>query len=169
MTRKLIKNIKWSEVYSGATYLYGSLLNITEEYMDFNNLRLSSGKPIVKFVSRTHYQGDRRTPDLPLLIPNETYTIESHILSNPENRFFIQIDFYNRQNEKIKFSILRENIATFTCPTDTFHYAISVFSAGSTKFTFQDIKIYQENVREPIRLHTSLKQPNMSTENKMWI
>lgn len=144
MTERLLKTIYWQEVYSRATYLYGSLLDISKEEMHFYNPRLAPGKPIVRFTSRTNYQGDRRSPDLPLLIPNSTYRLECQIVSEPENRIYIQIDYFNRQNEQISFDILREGVEEFSCPQETFVYTITVLSAGCQRVRFKELRLYQK-------------------------
>lgn len=144
MTKSLLAVIRWQEVYSGATYLYGSSLDFSSDAVLFKNPRLASGKPIVQFLSKTNYQGNRRSPDLPLLVPNHVYFLEREMTTEPANRVFVQIDFFNRQNEKIAFEVLRQDMESFTCPPDTFSYTISILSAGCRQLRFKEMRLYEE-------------------------
>lgn len=143
MTDKLIKEIKWREVHSTVVYLYGSLLQFKEDCVIFTNPRMASGKPIARFVSRTNYQGNRYSPDLPVLVPNRDYIVKSQVNSEPSNRLLLQIDFMNRQGEKIGFEVFRECQGRFTCPEDTFSYQLIFLSAGCRQVVFKNLSIYQ--------------------------
>ncbi|MBF0787141.1 MULTISPECIES: accessory Sec system protein Asp3 [unclassified Streptococcus] len=158
MTKSLLAVIRWQEVYSGSAYLYGSSLDFSGESVLFQNPRLASGKPIVRFLSKTNYQGNRRSPDLPLLIPNQTYFLERSITTEPAGRMFAQIDFFNRQNEKISFEVLRQGIEQFVCPPDTFSYTISIFSAGCTQLCFKEMRLYQEEQDAEMKCDSPLQK-----------
>lgn len=144
MTDELIKRLRWQEVHNGAVYLYGSRISFSDEAAIFKNPRLASGKPILQLVSRTNYQGNRYEPELPVLIPNHTYRLDSQIETIPEQRFLIQVDFLNRQGELIAFEVLRNGQGEFTCPADGFSYTITVISAGCESLTFKEMSLYQK-------------------------
>ncbi|MGT2965245.1 accessory Sec system protein Asp3 [Streptococcus acidominimus] len=165
MTKCLLAVIRWREVYSGSAYLYGSSLDFSDESVLFQNPRLASGKPIVSFLSRTNYQGNRRSPDLPVLTPNQTYFLERDILAEPAGRLFVQIDFFNRQNEKISFEVLRQGVEQFTCPADTFSYKISILSAGCTQIRFKEMRLYQEE--EPVEMKREIPLQKCYTEKQL--
>lgn len=165
MIKNLLATIHWQEVHSGSAYLYGSLIDFSGESVLFQNPRLASGKPIVKFISKTHYQGNRRSPDLPLLIPNQTYFLERDISTKPAGRIFTQLDFFNRQNEKILSKVLRQGEEKFTCPSDTFSYTISIFSAGCTEFCFKEMRLYQEG--QPMEVKGKAPLQRQYTEKQL--
>lgn len=136
MRKQLVKTITWTEVHKGHVYLYGTQLQLVGKTLHYHNPLLASGKPLLKFDSRTNYQGERRSPDLPLLLPNRTYELSAAFETVPADRAYLQVDFYNRQNEVIWSYIQREKVGQFTCPEETFTYQILLFSAGCSDLTF---------------------------------
>nr|MBW3455106.1 accessory Sec system protein Asp3 [Streptococcus mitis] len=72
-------------------------------------LRRASGQPFLILKSRTNLQGDRHSPDLPILIQGKKYQVEYLIESVPELSFFLQRDFFNRQADQIESIILRQS------------------------------------------------------------
>ncbi|MBF0778470.1 accessory Sec system protein Asp3 [Streptococcus cuniculi] len=165
MTKHLLTTIRWREVYSGSAYLYGSLVDFSEDNVTFYNPRLASGKPIVRFTSRTNYQGERRSPNLPLLIAHHRYRLERQIVSEPADRVFIQIDYYNRQNEKISFEILRKGKEVFTCPAGVAFYTITVLSAGCQRVHFEEMRLYHEGELKEVAVARPLAK--RYTENQL--
>ena len=116
--------------------------------MNFYNLRFASGKPIVTFKSRTNYQGDRHSPDLPILTQGKRYQLEFLIDSVPELSFFLQLDFFNRQTEQIESIVLRKSGESFIFPRDTFTYTLTLMSAGCQSVAYHKIMMYEINEEE---------------------
>ena len=148
MTKQLISEIYWNEIRKGENYLYGSQIKFQEDLVNFYNPQLASGKPIVTFKSRTKYQGDRHSPDLPILIQGNRYLLEYQIDAVPANSFFLQLDFFNRQAEQIESIVLRNSGESFIFPKDTFTYTLTLMSAGCQSVTYQKFMIYDINDEE---------------------
>ena len=163
--QELLKQIKWQEVHSGSAYLYGTSLRFLEDSVIFTNERLASGKPLMTFLSKTHYQGNRCEPDLPVLIPNEKYVIESNISSEPLNRIFIQLNFFNRLGEKMSFEVLRDCKGEFLYPEEAYAYDVTVFSSGCSQMHFHDISIYHK--RQHDKVNEDTPPANCYQENQL--
>ncbi|MBM7643489.1 accessory Sec system protein Asp3 [Streptococcus loxodontisalivarius] len=164
MTRQLLKKIEWQDVRSGSTYLYGSLLRIEEDGQAIlDNERMAPGKPLANFLSRTNYQGNRFSPILPILEAGQTYDVVANLETIPENRYYIQIDFFNRQNETIQSKIFRVGEERFVCPEDTFSYQLTVRSAGCSRLTYRNVTLY--HVTQEASEEISLPSASYQKEN----
>lgn len=148
MIKQLIAEIYWNEIRKNENYLYGSQIKFQEDLVNFYNLRFASGKPIVTFKSRTNYQGDRHSPDLPILTQGKRYQLEFLIDSVPELSFFLQLDFFNRQTEQIESIVLRKSGESFIFPRDTFTYTLTLMSAGCQSVAYHKIMMYEINEEE---------------------
>lgn len=154
---QLLAHIKWMELHNKEVYLYGTTLEKKNNAVVFYNPRMASGKPVLEFLSRTNYQGFRRSPVLPVLVPEKKYLLVARVKTVPEKRFYIQIDFYNRQGEKFDFVILRDNVSKFICPTNTFTYTVTLYSAGCQEVHFTELQLYQDEEDTTIHLKQGLK------------
>ena len=148
MIKQLIAEIYWNEIRKNENYLYGSQIKFQEDLVNFYNLRFASGKPIITFKSRTNYQGDRHSPDLPILTQGKRYQLEFLIYSVPELSFFFQLDFFNRQAEQIESIVLRKSGESFIFPRDTFTYTLTLMSAGCQSVAYHKIMMYEINEEE---------------------
>lgn len=157
MTRTLLATIKWDRVTTGNTYLYGSTVKFLEDSVYFENLLIASGKPISRWQSRTNYQGDRRSPALPILKPGATYVLETNLESVPAERIYVRLDFVNRLGETIDFIVLRKFSQEFTFPKEAFSYTITLMSGGCESVHFYDLKLYQlEDEKQVVLLEEPL-------------
>lgn len=152
MTMNLIHQIKWNHIYSGEAYLYGTELRLTKEGVTFDNPRIASGKRLVQFQSRTNYQGNRHSPSLPLLVPGQKYIVRTTISSEPQGRFFLEFNYFNRQGKKIAFDILRDQEGEIDYPEEAFTYTITLRSAGCASLVFEEISIYSLNTSNSVKL-----------------
>lgn len=152
MTMNLIHQIKWNHIYSGEVYLYGTELKLTKKGVQFDNPLIASGKRLVQFQSRTNYQGNRHSPSLPLLVPGQKYLVKTAIFSEPQGRFFLEFNYFNRQGEKIAFDILREQEGEISYPDESFTYTITLRNAGCTSLVFKEISIYSLDTSSPVKL-----------------
>lgn len=144
MTVTIIKRLEWKEVGNAIGHLYGSSIHFSEGQAHFSNSLLAPGKTMIRFGSRTNYQGNRQSPELPLLRPGQTYMIDSQIQTQPENRYFIQLKFFNRQNEIVGVEMVRENGHSFVYPKDAFTYELLVKSGGCHQMDFTHVTLSQE-------------------------
>ncbi|WP_398584302.1 accessory Sec system protein Asp3 [Streptococcus suis] len=85
----------------------------------FSNQRFASGKPIKKWESRTNYQGNRRSPVLPLLRPGASYRLKQGFQVEPAGRAYIQLRFLNQRGDEVGLIILKNGEEEFTCPVDS--------------------------------------------------
>ncbi|MET3634003.1 accessory Sec system protein Asp3 [Streptococcus porcorum] len=158
MTKTLLATIKWDRVTSGNSYLYGSTIKFLEDSVSFENLLMASGKPISRWQSRTNYQGNRRSPALPVLKPGKTYLLKADLESTPMNRVFIRLDFVNRLNENIGFTVLRSVEQEFTYPKDAFSYTITLMSGGCSAVVFRSLSIFHEDEKVAIKFERPLSK-----------
>ncbi|MGF0112824.1 accessory Sec system protein Asp3 [Streptococcus sp. SGI.013] len=144
MTRELIATIKWDKVATSSTYLYGSIIRFVGESVRFENLLMPPGKEIYKWMSRTNYQRDRRTPELPVLEFGKTYTLVANMDVIPNRRVFVKIEFFNRLGESIAVKNIRDEETSFTYPEGAFSYTITLMSGGCQALYFTSLELYQE-------------------------
>ncbi|AWL26656.1 accessory Sec system protein Asp3 [Streptococcus suis] len=142
MEGRLIQKIYWGDTANGGNYLYGSVIDHFDKKVQFENLRFASGKPIKRWHSRTNYQGDRQSPNLPLLRPGYRYRIEHNYSVEPEGRAYIELQYFNRQGEVVGLDILKNGEQEFVYPADAFTYNMALVSAGCQRVYFSDIALY---------------------------
>lgn len=142
MAEERIHTIYWGPVSSQANYLYGSVIRYTGRSVYFENLRFASGKPIKTWLSRTNYQANRRSPELPLLHPGKRYRLEQNILIEPEGTAYFQLRYFNRQNEEIGREILRQGEEDFIYPEEAYTYTLTLVSGGCQRLHFKSLVLY---------------------------
>ncbi|SUN51790.1 glycosylation associated protein, mature Fap1 export and glycosylation,gap3 [Streptococcus dysgalactiae subsp. dysgalactiae] len=142
MSKSLILNLKSTELSRWDTYLYGTYLSKDTEGLLFDNPCLTPGKALLGWYSKRHYQMHRVCPDLPLIIPGHHYQLSYHVQVLSEGTCYLQVRFKNQQDEVIEVLTVRERECHFTCPADTYHYDISLMTAGCHRLLFQGIKLY---------------------------
>lgn len=165
MTETVVQKIYWGSVSRGTTYLYGSGIRYGDQEVCFENMNFASGKPIKKWLSRTNYQGDRTSPSLPLLRPGKTYGLELVAELEPAGRFYIRLDFINRQNELIGFEVLRDHRGTFTYPEDAFTYSITLHNGGCHRLRFSHLILTQEDKTPSLMISDSQNSDNGTTSS----
>ncbi|MTB57706.1 accessory Sec system protein Asp3 [Streptococcus uberis] len=142
MSKKAIAHLRWNSISPGGSYLYGSQIQIFQEGVLLDNPLMAPGKPLRTYQSRTNYQGNRKSPDLPVLKPGDRYRLELHLETFPEKCYYLQLEFFNRQGERLEEIILRDNELVFKCPDETFSYSLKLVSAGCQKLIFCSIDLY---------------------------
>ncbi|HEM6221014.1 TPA: accessory Sec system protein Asp3 [Streptococcus suis] len=153
MSEYFVQNIYWGDTANGGDYLYGSVIQHLDKGVRFSNLRFASGKPIKKWESRTNYQGNRRSPVLPLLRPGHSYRLKQHFQVEPAGRAYIQIRFLNRRGVEVGLTILKNGEEEFTCPADYFTYTLTLYSAGCHTVEFYKLSLY--SLDKPQTIHLS--------------
>lgn len=143
MTKKHLAKLTWSESSSKNAYLYGSTITFLDDGVLFNNNLFPSGKTIIFWQSQTNYQGDRKSPELPLLIAGTSYQLVAHLKTAPQNRAIVRLDFFNRLGERIAFEVMHGEELLFTYPEAAFSYTMNLIGAGCERVHFQAIDMYQ--------------------------
>lgn len=144
MTTHKLERIYWGDVTNSTTYLYGSKISYFGKSFIFENKTVASGKVLKTWFSRTHYQANRKSPELPILYRGKTYRLDAVMTTQPSQRVYFQITYFNRQNEEVGFTILRGDQQTFTFPDNAFTYTISLLNAGCQNLTFSYFDLYAE-------------------------
>lgn len=153
MSEYFVQKIYWGDTANGGDYLYGSEIQHFDNGVRFSNQRFASGKPIKKWESRTNYQGNRRSPVLPLLRPGAFYRLKQRFRVEPAGRAYIQLRFLNRRGEEVGLVILKNGEEEFTCPVDSFTYTITLCSAGCHSVDFYYLSLY--SMEKPRAIHLS--------------
>ncbi|HFI0306850.1 TPA: accessory Sec system protein Asp3 [Streptococcus suis] len=141
MERELARAILWGTYENNQVYYYGSLLKRQGTDVFFENLRFPSGVTIKAWSSRTNYQAERRVPELPLLLPGAPYRLQQELVAEPANTVYFLVQFFNRQNEEIGLTVLKNGKETFTYPKETFTYTIKMVNAGCLRLHFSKLII----------------------------
>ena len=122
------------------TYLYGTSIEQRNTDVYFSNQRMPSSFVIHSWTSRTNYQADRISPQLPLLKKNHTYSLRWQITSIPEKSYYFEIIFFDRFGHEIQHEILRET-KEFVYPENAYSYQIALMNAGNTELHFSYLEI----------------------------
>ena len=150
MTYKQIAIITLDDIHTDNVYTYGSEIHMEGGSVHFKNPLMPPSRPIFKWSSRYNYQGNRRSPELPLLTPEKKYKLEVVAQSIPANRFYLKLAFSNRQGEVIGQYVQRSDSDSFTCYKDTFTYTITLYGAGCEQVVFERFVLFEEDVICPI-------------------
>ncbi len=164
MRKDLIHRVMWNQVYSKDAYLYGTSLVFGEEGTVFENQRMASGKLICRFDSATNYQVKRASPSLPLLVPGHSYWLEIAIDAEPQGCFFLEVTYFNRQEEQLGFEVLRQHQGTITYPAEAFRYTLTVKSAGASRLVVKGISIYTQETVTSFGLDKPLEKRYLAEE-----
>lgn len=149
MTRPLMSPIAiyWRQG-TGKPFLYGTHLSYqVDGQVIFDNPLMSSGTIIQEWHSHGVYQATREISPLPLLVPGQTYELIADMQSQPAQRVFIGISFFNRYDQKLGFKVLKEQQTRFSVPPQTYHYCIQLMNAGCSRLRFNGLKL-QAHVKE---------------------
>ncbi|WP_221913459.1 accessory Sec system protein Asp3 [Streptococcus halichoeri] len=142
MTKTLILHLKPADPARCDKYLYGTHLATEKGQLVFDNPCIAPGKALLSWHSKRHYQAHRVCPDLPLLIPGDSYELTYQVQVLSGGACYLQVSFKNQQDELLEVLTLRDQQGLFTCPVDTDHYDISLMSAGCHQLRFQELKLY---------------------------
>ncbi|MDY4001712.1 MAG: accessory Sec system protein Asp3 [Streptococcus orisratti] len=144
MQKELLVTIDWKDVVKQNTYLYGTKLTLLSDAVIMSNPLFVSGKAVKIFRSKTNYQANRVSPELPILMHDQDYFLELNLATVPAERYFIQVEFFNRQEESIGIVVLRPNNQSFKYPKLAYSYTISIMTAGCHELTFSSLSIYRK-------------------------
>lgn len=141
-----IRENKTDKIYWGSlsttNYFFGSIVKKNEDQsVLFENVMIPSSQNIKEWSSSYNFQGSRRTPELPLLKKNESYTLTISGAVIPEKTIFFEVLFKNRYGEVVGNKITKENRMDFTYPEDAYFYTIRLMSAGLEELRFDFMEI----------------------------
>lgn len=135
---------KGYDIYWGTdqrtTNLHGAqLMLLWDGSVEYDNRLLASGILIHRWTSRISFQA-RASATLPLLEEGAAYEVQLHLRSWPERTVFLEFDFYDRQDNRIKTIILTDN-GQLTCPEGTYYYEMKLVQGGAARLRFDHISI----------------------------
>lgn len=135
--------IKWAQ---GATteYLYGSILKREGHRVVFDNPLMSPGFPIVSWNSKTNFQAQRKQPHLPLLTKGKRYQVTIFATVEPKETVYARIIYYNRFDEEIGTTVLKEDNWSFVYPKEAFSYKLELLNAGCHRLEFEALEMMDE-------------------------
>lgn len=137
------------------TYRYGSLIKETTDYEWHTvNEFIPPGQVLYEWLGKNSYVLNRTSRDLPVLTPNESYSMYFNYTSYPKDRLWLKIIFYDGYTEQIDELIIKKDLTIFTVPKETTSYSVQLINAGVTTFTFKRIVIVksmsQLAIKQPI-------------------
>lgn len=159
MENKLIDRIYWGDMTSHSNYLYGSTIKYSGSSVHFENPYFAAGKAIKTWRSKTNYQSQRVSPSLPILVPGASYRVEKDFSSVPEHTCYLQIQYFNRQEEVIGTEILKKDDHNFTYPKDAYTYVIKLVGAGCQQVSFHSLSLY--GVESNATIHLSVESKHL--------
>ncbi|NQJ21714.1 accessory Sec system protein Asp3 [Streptococcus suis] len=130
--------VKWKHFLRSA-YSYGSDIRIEGNTIYFKNELMPPSFELKRWHSITNFQGKRIQPQLPLLKHGSSYRIEAQASVEPKDTMYIQVEFFNRYQEKIDFVILKDLASQFIYPKEAHFYEIALINAGCQQLTFEEL------------------------------
>ncbi|WP_251547621.1 accessory Sec system protein Asp3 [Limosilactobacillus caecicola] len=121
-----------------------------DQSVDFHNLLMTPGKPIIVWDSVYNYQGSKMVPQLPLLKVNYHYRIVVGITSVPDQTYLIRLIFRDLQGTELKRKDFRSPVSDFVFPAGTASYSIEIINAGFTDVHFDRIDICEANLPKDV-------------------
>ncbi|BCP58275.1 accessory Sec system protein Asp3 [Streptococcus suis] len=137
----------WENGAAGA-YLYGSRLWREGKRMIFENRLMPAGVTIKSWQSQTNYQANRLQPSLPLLKRGQLYFLNIQGQIFPENSLYLKISFYDRFQQELSFTFLKDTNNQFIYPEHAFSYQIELINAGCHKFIFDSLLLSTDDEKE---------------------
>ncbi|HEL2383835.1 TPA: accessory Sec system protein Asp3 [Streptococcus suis] len=148
--------IKWKHFAQGV-YTHGSKLDFQKQSIAFDNPLMPPSFEIKRWHSRTNFQANRQTPNLPILKRGERYQLMVDAESFPKDSFYIGVHFFNRFGKQIGFEILKTTDAAFTYPNDAYSYDIALLNAGCEQLTFKSMILKSTDSSTAFQVFTDVK------------
>lgn len=133
------------------SYGYGSdiefMLDLSVRY---KNRLMPPGTVIHRWFARTNYQANRVEPSLPLIDGESAYLVKLNIDYNSDDSesLILRIIFYDRYDNEIKSTIVRDKKAYFLPPITTYSYTIELINGGNADFTFKSLVLKEVSKEE---------------------
>ncbi len=159
------------------SYGYGSDIEFMLDLsVKFANRLMPPGTVVHRWFSKTNYQSRRIEPSLPLIDGESAYLIKLNIDYNSidSEALILRITFFDRYDNEIKSTIVREAKAYFLPPITTYSYTIELINGGNADFTFKSLVLkevskeeYNEDQKRIERLKASVsKGQKLRRKNK---
>ncbi|MEW4354191.1 accessory Sec system protein Asp3 [Streptococcus pneumoniae] len=132
--------IYWNN-FGRDSYLAGTRLRKQGADMILENSLISPGARMHIWSSNRNYQAARDQAVLPLLTRGATYRIGLLAEMKPQASIYVRINFYNRFQKSIAFTILKTADDQFTYPLDAYSYDIELVNAGCVYLHFQYLEL----------------------------
>lgn len=130
--------LKWTH-YAQSSYTFGSRIQFLGQQVSFENPLMSPSFPIISWSSRTNFQGDRKSPDLPLLARGKTYQLALKAKVQPANSLYVKVTYFDRFGDQVGFETLKDDKWQFTYPEEAYAYRIELINAGCERVLFDHL------------------------------
>lgn len=138
--QKVINQVYWNSAVN--TYMPGSqITKYTNNYVNFKNLQMASGKAIIFWDSSHNYQGSKEVPKLPVLINGHEYQLNVFLFVYPKNSLIYRLTFYGIQGNAIKRIVFTSYQKRFVYPQDAKSYTFEIINAGCETIGFERVQI----------------------------
>lgn len=133
------------------SYGYGAdiefMLDLSVRY---KNRLMPPGTVVHRWFAKTNYQVNRIEPSLPLIDGESAYLVKLNIDYNSDDSesLILRIIFYDRYDNEIKSTIVRDKKAYFLPPITTYSYTIELINGGNADFTFKSLVLKEVSKEE---------------------
>ncbi len=148
--------VKWKHFAQGV-YTHGSKVDFQKQSIAFDNPLMPPSFEIKRWHSRTNFQANRQTPNLPILKRGDRYQLIVDAESFPKDSFYIGILFFDRFGKQIGFDVLKTKDASFTYPKDAYSYDIALLNAGCERLTFTSMVLKSADSSTALQIFTDEK------------
>ncbi|MTB64874.1 accessory Sec system protein Asp3 [Streptococcus sp. zg-86] len=148
--------IYWGKI-GPETYLTGSILIPKNKTIQIENILIPSGTTMYKWSSSKNYQAAREQANLPLLTRDAVYHLHLSAEVTPSQSVYVRVNFYDRFNKAIDFTILRSSEEQFTYPHEAYYYDIELINAGCTKMIFHYLELEEVTLEKDREKPKALK------------
>lgn len=159
------QSIRWGQV-SYENYLYGSeIIWKSPDHVSFTNSLMPSGEQIHAWSSQSIFQGTKTSAQLPLLKVGQAYQLVLLGQSQPADRFFFKLTFYDYYGDVLAVNYLRRPDDSFIVPNAYHYYEIALHHGGCLSLDFYQVllKRADDSSEDPIEDAYSLYQADLSS------
>ncbi|MFT9373801.1 accessory Sec system protein Asp3 [Liquorilactobacillus hordei] len=152
MSNNYANLIYWED--ASTSYLFGTKLKFErKDKVIFENELMSPGKELVSWSSKTIFQFNRKSPQLPLLKKGYEYRINLKLKAWPENSVWLKITFRDSKDQIIEDFFVKESSSVFKLPDQTASYQFSLINAGCEKVIFKRLELAEESQANQVINH----------------
>lgn len=145
LTSEQIKNVTYFTYYKGFPvraygnniYLNGSLVEMTQDKVLFENHLTPSGDVLFRWNNTRNHQVDRAFSDCPFFEKGQSYRMKRIAQIIPEKSVYTRILLLSREGETLQEIIEFEEDFTFTCEVESCHGIVEIVNMGSQSIVFQ--------------------------------
>ncbi len=142
LKQQMVYYVPWKNQGAGI-YLYGTKLKIDKNgTVLLENPLVPAGTCLMQWESHVNYQDARKEPSLPVLETGREYVFRTIVEANPADGILFRLDFYDRQQELISNTIIRQGDECLILPEDTYSYTLQMIQTGADSVSFHHIEIY---------------------------